>query len=137
MTHTPHASRPVKQLTRSRANRQLAGVCGGVTSYTGIDATIVRLGVVLVTLFTWGLGAVAYLLAAIVMPEESTDHTPTATEPTHATPTYSTPPTDATFPVTVPPAATTDTPAPAETPADEVPEPTDKPTPESKPTDTP
>lgn len=129
MTHTSHAAADVKRLTRSRSDRQLAGVCGGVAAYTGVDATIVRLGVVLVTLFTWGLGAVAYLLAAIIMPEEPVAQAPPA-EPTHATPTYTTPPAETTYPVTVPepPQPQPESEAKAEDP---------KPAEDAKPTDTP
>lgn len=132
---TPHAAPAVKHLTRSRTNRQVAGVCGGIASYTGVDVTIVRLGVALVTVFTWGLGAVAYLFAAIIMPEEPAAEA-ASTAPTYAPPAYSTPPTEPTIPVTVPPATTTEDPSPAEPTTDHTPEPTDKPTTtEAKPTD--
>ena len=59
-----------RRLLRSRTNRQLTGVCGGIAEYAGIDATVVRVGVVVATLFTGGVVALAYLLAAVLIPEE-------------------------------------------------------------------
>lgn len=61
-----------RQLYRSKGNRMLAGVCGGVAEYFGIDPTVVRLIWVLVTL-TYGVGLIAYIIAAIVIPERGYD----------------------------------------------------------------
>lgn len=57
-----------RHLYRSRSNKVIAGVCGGFAEYFGVDPTIVRLIWVLVTL-TYGLGLIAYIIAAIVIPE--------------------------------------------------------------------
>ena len=58
-----------KQLTRSTANRMLAGVCAGLGEYLNIDPTVVRLLFVL-ALFLTGPGIlVAYLIMAIIVPE--------------------------------------------------------------------
>ena len=60
-----------KQLTRSRSNRMIAGVCAGLAEYLNLDPTIVRLLFVLG--FFLGLHAgivLAYLIMAIVTPEE-------------------------------------------------------------------
>lgn len=46
----------------------LAGVCGGLAEYFGIDATIVRLLWVVISLFTVWPGFVAYILAWIIVP---------------------------------------------------------------------
>jgi len=59
----------VKRLYRSRKERMIGGVCGGLAHYFGIDPTLVRL------LFVLGLFAVggtfwAYLIMMIVIPEE-------------------------------------------------------------------
>ena len=56
-----------KKLFRSRSNRMLCGVCGGVAEYINIDPTVVRLLWVVVS-FT-GFGILAYLIAAIIVPE--------------------------------------------------------------------
>lgn len=60
---------PVKKLYRSRSDRKIAGVCGGIAQYFDIDPTLVRL------LFIVGLLAVAgtfwaYIIMMIVVPEE-------------------------------------------------------------------
>lgn len=56
-----------KKLYRSNTDKKLAGVCGGLAAYFGIDATIVRLILVLAVLFA-GVGVLAYIIAALVMP---------------------------------------------------------------------
>lgn len=59
----------MKRLYRSRDERMIWGVCGGIAKYFDVDPTIVRLIAVLTLLF--GLtGALAYLVLAIVMPLE-------------------------------------------------------------------
>lgn len=58
-----------KRLLRSRENRVIAGVCGGVGEYFNIDPTVVRL-IFLLLVFFGGLSAWIYLLALIIMPNE-------------------------------------------------------------------
>jgi phage shock protein PspC (stress-responsive transcriptional regulator) len=58
-----------KKLYRSKTDKKLAGVCGGIGKYFSIDPTLIRLGVVLFTLFG-GCGLLAYIVAAFVIPEE-------------------------------------------------------------------
>jgi phage shock protein PspC (stress-responsive transcriptional regulator) len=57
-----------KKLYRSRTNKKLFGVCGGLAEYFEIDATIVRLILALLVVFA-GFGVLAYLIAALIMPE--------------------------------------------------------------------
>ena len=57
-----------KKLYRSRTNKKLFGVCGGIAEYFEIDATIVRLILALLVVFA-GFGVLAYLIAALIMPE--------------------------------------------------------------------
>lgn len=57
-----------KKLYRSRSNRMICGVCGGIGAYFNIDPTIIRL--VWAILACAGVGIVAYIIAAIVIPEE-------------------------------------------------------------------
>ena len=59
-----------QKLTRSRQDRKLLGVCGGLAAFFGIDAPLIRLIWALGTLFSVGLGLVAYLVAALIIPEE-------------------------------------------------------------------
>ena len=58
-----------KKLYRSRTDKKLFGVCGGMGKYFDIDPTLIRLGVVLCTLFV-GCGLLAYIVAALVIPED-------------------------------------------------------------------
>jgi phage shock protein C len=59
-----------KQLYRLEDGRIVAGVCTGLAAYAGIDATLIRLGFALLTVFG-GLGALLYLCAWIVVPDEA------------------------------------------------------------------
>lgn len=58
----------VKRLYRSRRERMICGVCGGVAEYFNIDPTLIRLAFLLF-LFAGGSGFLAYLIAAIVIPD--------------------------------------------------------------------
>ncbi|MBZ0300933.1 MAG: PspC domain-containing protein [Anaerolineae bacterium] len=59
-----------RKLYRSRHDRQIAGVCGGLAEYFNLDPTLIRLIFVLIT-FLGGPGLVLYIIMAIVVPEES------------------------------------------------------------------
>ena len=59
-----------KTLVRTRDGRIVAGVCSGLAEYFGIDANLIRVIVAVLTVFTGGFGALAYLAAWIVLPEE-------------------------------------------------------------------
>ncbi len=59
-----------KQLTRSRSNRMIGGVCAGLGNYLGIDPTVVRLLFVLGFFALHGGLVLAYIIMAIVTPEE-------------------------------------------------------------------
>ncbi len=56
---------------RSKTQRMIGGVCGGLADYWNIDVTLVRIGYVLATLFTaiW-VGVVAYVVMLFIVPEE-------------------------------------------------------------------
>jgi phage shock protein PspC (stress-responsive transcriptional regulator) len=60
----------MKKLYRSREQRMVCGVCGGIAEYFNIDATLVRLAMVLVTACSFGTGLLVYFLAAIIIPDE-------------------------------------------------------------------
>ena len=57
----------MKRLTKSY-DRKLCGVCGGIADYFGVDPTLIRLLWVLLVLCA-GIGILAYIIAAIIMPE--------------------------------------------------------------------
>lgn len=65
-----------KRLYRSRKDKYLAGVCGGVADYFNIDPTIVRILVVIIAISSVGTAAVAYLIMAIVVPEVPDGYVP-------------------------------------------------------------
>ena len=65
---------PTRQLTRSKSNRIIAGVAGGIAAYTGIDSGIVRLVTAIAVLFT-GVGPILYILAWVLLPEEGASST--------------------------------------------------------------
>ena len=58
-----------KRLHRSRTNRQIAGVCGGIAEYLNADASGIRLATIIL-MFGFGTGLLAYLVCALVLPEE-------------------------------------------------------------------
>lgn len=58
-----------KKLYRTRNGRMVAGVCAGLADYFDIDPTIIRLGW-LIAVFCFGGGLFAYLIAALVIPNE-------------------------------------------------------------------
>ncbi len=58
-----------KRLYRSRTDRMIWGVCGGLADYFNIDATVIRLIFVLLV-FANGIGVLAYIIMAIVVPLE-------------------------------------------------------------------
>lgn len=62
------------KLYRSESNRVIAGVCGGLADYFGIDATILRVIFVFITLFG-GSGIILYVILWVVVPSETTKTT--------------------------------------------------------------
>jgi len=58
----------MKKLYRSKKDRIIAGVCGGIAEYFKVDATLIRL-IWAVSIFFGGLGIFAYIIAWIVIPE--------------------------------------------------------------------
>lgn len=58
-----------KRLYRSRTDRKVGGVCGGIAEYFDVDPTIVRLAW-LIAVFCAGGGIFAYFIAMIVIPDD-------------------------------------------------------------------
>lgn len=58
-----------KKFYRKRNDKMIAGVCSGVAEYFNIDATLVRIGWVAITL-AGGAGLLAYIICLIIVPEE-------------------------------------------------------------------
>ena len=60
----------MKKLMKCESDRIICGVCSGVANYIGIDVTAVRLIWALVSVFG-GMGIIAYIVAALIMPSDS------------------------------------------------------------------
>ncbi len=61
----------VKRLYRSRSERKLAGVCGGLGEYLEVDPTVARVVYLLGTMMTGFFpGIFIYFVLALIMPEE-------------------------------------------------------------------
>lgn len=59
-----------KRLERPRAGRMLAGVCAGIAEYFGLEVSLVRVGYVLLTLFTAFCGVLVYFILVVIIPQE-------------------------------------------------------------------
>jgi phage shock protein PspC (stress-responsive transcriptional regulator) len=59
-----------KVLVRNRKDRMVAGVCAGTADYFGVDVTLVRVIMAIVSVLTGGAGILAYLAAWVIIPEE-------------------------------------------------------------------
>jgi phage shock protein C len=64
---------PRARVMRSRTDRKLAGVCGGLAENLGVDSTVVRLAWAVLTIVPGVivLGVAAYVLAWLIMPEQA------------------------------------------------------------------
>ncbi len=60
----------VKCFCRSKSNRMIAGVCGGIAEYFGLDPSLVRVGYVVISVFSAAFpGIIIYLAAWLIMPD--------------------------------------------------------------------
>jgi phage shock protein C len=57
-------------LFRSRRERMIAGICGGLADYFSLDVSVVRILWVIGTLMSAGVGIIVYLIMLIAFPEE-------------------------------------------------------------------
>ena len=58
-----------KRLYKSSTDKKVCGVCGGIANYFDVDPTVIRLAWIIFTL-VGGSGLIAYIIAAIIMPDE-------------------------------------------------------------------
>ncbi len=58
-----------KRLYKSQTDKKFCGVCGGIAEFLGIDSTVVRL-IWALLIFCAGTGVLAYIIAALVLPNE-------------------------------------------------------------------
>ena len=62
----------MKKLCKSNTNKKICGVCGGIAEYLNADPTLIRLAFILIAMIA-GSGVLAYVLAALIMPEAGTE----------------------------------------------------------------
>jgi phage shock protein C len=62
----------VKELRRSKIDRMISGVCGGIANYLNIDSTVIRIIFAILTVVGIGSPILIYLVLIFVMPEEGT-----------------------------------------------------------------
>ena len=62
-------ARMAQSLRRSTTNRTIAGVCGGIAEFFGIDPTVCRVVYVLLCVMGWRAGLIAYLVLWVVIPQ--------------------------------------------------------------------
>ncbi len=62
-------SKQPKRFYRSRNNRWISGVAGGLGEYFNIDPILVRIGFILMSLMGWGIGVILYIILAIFIEE--------------------------------------------------------------------
>ncbi|MEV6830127.1 PspC domain-containing protein [Amycolatopsis sp. NPDC051102] len=70
MTNSVYTPETTKKLRRSRSDKMLTGVCGGWATYLGIDANVLRIGLVAAVFLSVGIAIPIYVAAAILTPEE-------------------------------------------------------------------
>lgn len=68
-----------KKLYRSRKEKMIAGVCGGLAEYFNIDVTLVRIVVAILAIASFGTFLLAYLLCVIIIPERTGEYVDPAT----------------------------------------------------------
>lgn len=66
----------MKKLYRSQRDKKLFGICGGMAEMMNVDATLLRLVIVVTTFFTGGVLIPIYIIAALVIPKEPAFETP-------------------------------------------------------------
>lgn len=60
----------MRKLFRSRKDKKITGLCGGLAQWLGFDATIVRLIVAVLAFCSFGTIVALYLIASLIIPEE-------------------------------------------------------------------
>ncbi|MFB9324900.1 PspC domain-containing protein [Paenibacillus aurantiacus] len=60
----------MKKLYRSRRDKKLFGLCGGIAEALNVDATLLRILLIVLTVFSGGAVIIVYILAGLVVPSE-------------------------------------------------------------------
>jgi phage shock protein PspC (stress-responsive transcriptional regulator) len=78
MTTNEPNERDRARIERSRSDRVLGGVCGGIARSVGVDPVLVRIGAVLIGLVSAGAAVLAYLVAWVLLPQAADEPPPPA-----------------------------------------------------------
>jgi phage shock protein PspC (stress-responsive transcriptional regulator) len=70
ITPQPSTDAAPRLFQRSRTDRMLGGVCGGLGKALKVDVTLLRVALVAATLLGFGAGAIIYLVCWLAVPEE-------------------------------------------------------------------
>jgi phage shock protein C len=65
----------MKRLYRSKKDRMLGGVCGGLGEYADIDPTLIRVFLVILIVFSYGMFLIIYIISWIIIPQAPDDFT--------------------------------------------------------------
>ena len=68
-SHTSNSKQAIRKLRRSHTDRSIAGVCGGLANYLGIDATVLRIAMLCFVIFG-GMSLWVYIIMWLLIPEE-------------------------------------------------------------------
>ena len=68
---TPPPATPIRTFRRSRSDKKLGGVCGGLAKYFSIDSTLLRLLYIILCLASFGAGVVLYITLVLIVPYEN------------------------------------------------------------------
>ncbi len=69
----------MKRIYRSKNDRRISGVCGGIAEYFDVDPTIIRIAWVIISVFSASVpGLLIYFLCAIIIPDEPDSYDTTA-----------------------------------------------------------
>jgi phage shock protein C len=60
-------TKKMTKLTLNRANKKIVGVCAGLSDWSGMDVTVIRIVFVLATLFGFGSALLVYIVLALVL----------------------------------------------------------------------
>ena len=63
------------ELYRSRTDKKIGGVCGGIAKHFKVDPALIRVGWIVLTIASKGLGVLIYFVLMLILPEEPTEET--------------------------------------------------------------
>ncbi|MBN1382517.1 MAG: PspC domain-containing protein [Deltaproteobacteria bacterium] len=66
----------MKRLYLSETDKKIAGVCGGIGEYLERDSTVIRILFIILILFSFGFGVLAYIVMWLIIPNRPADYTP-------------------------------------------------------------